>query len=241
MTNRVPDLILERYALGELSSTRMEETRKRLEAEPGGMDRLAALKASNIEILDKYPERWFGGVIANRMWRNQSRNRAMMATLPVFALAAAAIFASMPETELVNPEFGEDIYTKGDARLEIWRQEKGGQNRLDGEDSIAEGDLLQLRYVPNGTHYGAIFSVDGSGEVTRHLPIRGQQAVPLKREATKLPRSYELDDAPDYETFYIVTGSEAFGLDGVESALDEGTALPDSLKAWSVTLSKEQR
>ena len=245
MSDRVPDLILERYALGELSPAKMEETRERLEAEPGGIARLAQLQLSNAEILDKYPERWFEGVVANRQWRNPGRNRSMlMVSIPVLAMAALALIVSMPT--ITGPGPGADgpdeiIRTKGDARLEVYRKEAGGQTQLHKGARAAAGDMLQLRYVPNGMPYGAVYSVDGRGTVTRHLPIRGDDAVALNPEATSLPKAYELDDAPDYEQFWIVTGHHAFDLHAVQSALEGDAELPADLNAWSVTLTKEQR
>ncbi len=254
MTQRVPELILERYALGELPPPRMEEVRERLEAEPGGLERLEALSASNTEILNQYPERWFGGVIANRQWRNPGRNRSLMVAIPVLAMAAIALLVvGIPQpTNVVNPEAEEIIFVKGDARLTVYRQENGEQVKLRPKDFIGEGDLIQLRYVPVGMSFGAVYSVDGRGEVTRHLPLQGDQAAELDNRATRLAKSYELDDAPGFERFVFVTSHEPFSLEEVRVAVDQiaanpddaGTAeleLPDYYDYWSVTLTKEER
>lgn len=54
---RTPDWLLERFALGELPEAQAAEIRRRLEAEPGGMARLEALRASDREILERHPPR----------------------------------------------------------------------------------------------------------------------------------------------------------------------------------------
>ncbi len=50
----VPQLLLERLAAGDLDPKRSRSIRSRLEQEPGGMERLAALTASNDAILSRY-------------------------------------------------------------------------------------------------------------------------------------------------------------------------------------------
>ena len=55
--DRVPDILVERLALGELPADQAESVRAALEAEPGGAERLAALALSNEAIHAQHPPR----------------------------------------------------------------------------------------------------------------------------------------------------------------------------------------
>jgi hypothetical protein len=79
-----------------------------------------------------------------------------------------------------------------------------------------------------------ILSIDGSGVVTRHLPIDGNVAVALRNDGTVLlDNAYELDDAPAWECFYFVTADEPFDVGPVLAAAQRAAAvaprLPPSL------------
>lgn len=52
---RVPDMLLELYLLGELSAEQMRDVEARLAAEPGGPERIESLRQSNEAILTEYP------------------------------------------------------------------------------------------------------------------------------------------------------------------------------------------
>lgn len=54
---RVPELLVELYALGELGPEQAREVEQRLEKEEGGLERVAAIQRSNEEILEEYPVR----------------------------------------------------------------------------------------------------------------------------------------------------------------------------------------
>jgi hypothetical protein len=80
-----------------------------------------------------------------------------------------------------------------------------------------------MRYVAMGARYGVVFSIDGRGVVTPHLPVLGAEAAPLgARGEVALPESYELDDAPLFERFFLVTGDAPFA---AEAALAAGREL----------------
>jgi hypothetical protein len=67
--------------------------------------------------------------------------------------------------------------------------------------------------------FGVIVSIDGRGVVTRHLPLTGAAAAALEPGATTLlDRAYELDDAPRWERFFLVTGETAFDVQVVLDA-----------------------
>ena len=120
----------------------------------------------------------------------------------------------------------------------VFRKLAGGHERLEDGALARKGDLVQIAYRSAGLAYGAIFSVDGRGAVTRHLPAAGEQAVPLAKRDT-LDFAYELDDAPRWERFYLVASDRPFGLSAVREELAHGDpALPDGLRLHLFTLKK---
>jgi hypothetical protein len=79
--------------------------------------------------------------------------------------------------------------------------------------------LIRLGYRAAGRGYGAIVSTDGRGNVTLHLPASGGRAATLKAGGTVLLSfSYELDDAPRWERFYLVTANQPFEVEPVRRA-----------------------
>jgi len=74
-----------------------------------------------------------------------------------------------------------------------------------------------------------IFSIDGRGTVTLHLPKEMGDATQLedaKGKARQLGFSYELDDAPTFESFFFVTAQDPINVDGV---LERANTLADDL------------
>lgn len=68
---RVPDWLIERLALGELTEQEIEDTRKALEEEPGGIERLHRLADSNLEILTEQPAPQMAAAILRRAAEKQ--------------------------------------------------------------------------------------------------------------------------------------------------------------------------
>jgi hypothetical protein len=112
-------------------------------------------------------------------------------------------------------------------------------------------DLVQLAYQAAGRGYGVIVSVDGRGLVTRHLPVTGSQAAPLETgPPAPLRQAYQLDDAPAFEVFYLVTADEPFSVDSVVEAvrrrharsgagIERRLELPATMDQFSFVLQKE--
>jgi hypothetical protein len=131
---------------------------------------------------------------------------------------------------------GETIGIKGAGlgvapRLLVYRQRSAGigadarTERLSDGAPAARGDLLQLAYASaNDGLYGVLLSVDGAGRVTQHLPEEGaRSAAPLRAlREIHLPSAYELDDAPGFERFLLVTASQPFP---VATVIDAARAL----------------
>lgn len=263
----VSDWQLERYLLREAPATELADLDRRAEGDPVLAERVADLRRSNEQLLQRYPTRWMCRRIERKLRRSRggapprwSAYRLWAAPALTAVLAVAAGTALFDRgTESFLPAGDDDPAVRGrsapspgggavpaerakgvgdEPRLMIFRKLAGGHERLEDGTLARSGDLVQIAYRSAGLAYGAIFSVDGRGAVTRHLPAAGEQAVPLARRDT-LDFAYELDDAPKWERFYLVASDRPFGLSAVHRKLAHGDpALPDGLRLHLFTLKK---
>jgi hypothetical protein len=232
--DRTPDLLVEKLALGELDEAEAARVRARLEAEEGGLERLSAIEQDNAEVLEAYPAARAAKDIEDRARvadaaeRERARRRGTPRWLVVAPTAVAAalllvvVATGDGPTPVEAPSSGDGVRTKGLApHLVIHRQRDDEASRLNSGDLVRAGERLQLAYVASGAPFGAIFSVDGRGVVTQHLPRTGGVAARLQGEGTTtLPTSYELDDAPEFERFFFFTSEGAFELAAVKASLE---------------------
>jgi hypothetical protein len=261
---RTPDWLLERIALGELPPAELAAARARLAQEPDGEARLAALAGDNRDILEKLSpasvarEVESRTVLARRVEAAREEARPLRRFAPaaalVPALAAVALFVVVhPGRSVSGMEASpgtEVTRTKGLLpQLVLHRQGAAEPERLVDGTAAAAGDVVQVSYIAAGHAYGAILSVDGRGTVTLHAPESGGQSVPLAASGTHaLPRAYELDDAPAFERFILITSDTPFALDEVlvaarslaasATARTAPLALPEGFTQVSFTLEK---
>jgi hypothetical protein len=91
-----------------------------------------------------------------------------------------------------------------------------------------------------------VFSVDGRGSVVLHYPSNASDSTALSPGgAHALPFSYELDDAPGFERFFLVWSDNPIPVDAVLAAAKNlGTnrktrlVLPNGLDAAELMLLK---
>lgn len=238
--DRVSDWLLERHALGELSGEEDARLRDRAAADPLLAGRMEALRRSDAEILDAYPVSEMASRITERIGAHaagggegRAGGKKAPATVAIrrspqkilaMVAAAAAIFAIAGGGLLARFDGGDGIRLKGDhPGLLVFMKTSGGAERIADGAAAAKGDLLQLGYDVGKKAYGAIFSVDGRGNVTFHLPAGyagGPARAPSLGEggATLLASAYELDDAPVFERFVFVYSSDPFDLGAVAKA-----------------------
>lgn len=253
----IPDWLIERLALGDLPADRAAELRRRLEAEVGGLDRLAALERSNREILLAHPPREIVPALERRAGR--SRRSTLFVLLPALtAFAAVALVVRSGEGPLVaDPAIfkGSDTQTrvKGDVSvLRLYRKNGPVQEKLEPGSIVHQADLVQVSYVAMGKRFGVVFSIDGRGGVTLHYPeSQGLAQSLLPSGEVALSHAYELDDAPEFERFFIVSSDAPIDLDAVlagartlakkpASAASKYLDLPENVSQYTLTLRKEQ-
>lgn len=113
--------------------------------------------------------------------------------------------------------------------LVVHRRQGASSSQLDPGAPARPGDLLRLGYVaPGPRRWGVLCSLDGAGAVTLHLPARGGQASPLEADTqVLLPFAYELDAAPTYERFVLVSAEHPFDSEAVLAAARALAQRPD--------------
>lgn len=258
---RIPDWQLERYALGELPPERLAAIRARLDTDPALAARLAALRADDQAFLGAWPPaRVVPGLEARSAARESGAAWWRLGWI-VPALAMAAVFVvtrPAPEPPLTDahttatpPE--EHGRVKGvSPELRVYRNTGGRVERLAGGAAAHAGDLLQLGYVAAGAAYGVVVSIDGNGVVTDHAQGPDGDALALDRSGeVPLVSAYELDAAPRFERFFLVTSDAPFDAAVVRAAAEDLAAdpasatapldLPAPLAQTSLTLMKEPR
>ncbi len=253
--DHVPELWLEQYALDELPPARRDRIERALADDPALQERLDAIRTSNEAVLKAMPPRVFAAAVDQRARTtpNPATNRRLWSFAAPALLAAVALFVAVPvAVNTMGPGASdpglEDVRAKGDPMVFVHRQlDRGEPEQLGDGDVVGEGDVLQVSYTASGAEFGAVFSVDGRGTVTWHLPSNGRHATRLQEGAgVPLDHAYEIDDAPRFERFVLVTGPDDFDLRPVEDAAQDwgGTGeiqLDAPLRATLLTLRKEAR
>jgi hypothetical protein len=265
MSDPVPDLLLERYRLGEVS----EEEHRRLECllaeDPESRERLRRLEESDVVIRRRHPPEWLAEQVRARLEARaaiRKRTRAARPWPQLAVLAAAVVLAvvhlSRPPRSPAPPAAGGAAATTpaGDRvkglrpSLALYRRTSQGSEPLEDGARARAGDVVRLGYRAVGHGYGTLFSIDGRGLITRHLPRTGTLAVPLKTgETVLLDQAYELDDAPCFERFYLVASEAPFDVEmvlgaarreasGVETS--PALALPEGYEQSTLSLEKEE-
>ncbi len=237
--DRVPQWLLERYALGELSVERQAEVGRLLLAEEGGAERLAALRAADARFLVERPP--FTVVPALRAALPAPATRSSLGRgwllVPALAASLGALLvlrspAPTAEVSPPTPAGEEGIGVKGlEAGLEVHRRSRAGVESLPEGAAARPGDMIQLSTRAGQGSYGLILSIDGRGGLTRHLPVGGPAAAPLDAGLHALPTAFELDDAPAFERFFFISSDRPFEVEPVIAAARALAARPDAASA----------
>jgi anti-sigma factor RsiW len=232
---RVSDLSLEQYRLGELPPAAAAAMAERLDRDPSLAARLEHLAASDAEILAAHPAADVAAAIRGRLLavereaaRGEERpaRRLRPVRFASLALPAAAAVLLTLSLLLVRGRFldADGVRLKGaGTALSAWRKVGEGAERLAAGAVARAGDVVQLSYIAAGARYGVILSIDGRGVVTFHLPEgfeRGAARSPALDAGGEitLASAYELDDAPSFERFFLVYGEAPFEVAAVAEA-----------------------
>lgn len=223
---RVPDLLLERLHLGELSPDEERELRRRLAAtEPdGGESRLLALARSDADLRERLPPlEGLASVEARTGPRSPEFGRRKRRLWPWLGLAVAVGLSLLVIRPVLDapPTPGGDgpvgLRPKGLTPLLVSR-EGGREGELvpvdPGSERLRAGDRIQLSVRLPEPRYIAVVSLDGRGSPTIHL-----EPTPTPVTSLELPSSFVLDDAPGFERFFLVASPRPLTLAPIERAL----------------------
>ena len=259
----IPDVLLERYALGELSPADRADLERLLREDERLRHRLHAIELSDNEMRERDFPAWLARQVQNRPAPDtgpgpaRNGNRGVSRSFRRWALPAAVGAAALLLVAIASRPHGPRSDSGGDRikglrpSLTVFRQTPAGSETLADGVAAREGDVVRLAYQAAGRTYGVIVSIDGRGGVTVHLPPSGREAARLRSgDKVLLDNAYELDDAPRWECFYFVTGQAPFDATAIvdaakrEAALKHPPAplaLPRDLEQSMFVLQKEHR
>jgi hypothetical protein len=251
---RVPDLFLERTFSGEASA----EERARVEADPDARMRLDDVMRGNTRFhMNHDPDTVLRAIEARAKEASVREALApkssnwwpvLLVGAPLAALALLLVQApSLPDAG-TPPE---QTTAKGlKARLRVSQNTPRGVERVSMDEVLFAGDEVQVLTVAGDATHGVVVSIDGRGQVTRHFPLKGEDTT-LPPGQRPLGEALELDDAPDFERFVLVSGTSAIDVSAVEAAArrtatgnDPGKAplgLPAGLDQFSFVIRKGQK
>ncbi len=198
------------------------------------------LKKSDEEILNTYSVQAMKAAVAGKLGKDQSSANILKFPATRFITYAAAavllaaivipaglknskIAASNAPTERIKGNAAAPA--SSDPQIKLYRQKGREIQALNNGDFARSGDVIQITYNAGSDEYGVIFSVDGNGNITRHFPENSWQAAHLEQRNEEIPLdfSYELDNAPDFECFIMVTSKKQFTLEDIEDKIKNKT------------------
>ncbi len=233
MDRDIPDIIVERLALGEIAG----KERDSLLAREDIRKRLVELEESNGKILAAYPVEQMAALISERTGKSGGGSERFEKTsghndgsrpadkprvIPfrrfplsprVIGLAAAFLIVLgviplvLQQRESADAHISETVRVKGlKPSIMIYRERDGKAELLSDGAEVRDRDLLQIGYIAAGDSHGVILSIDGRGTTTLHFPTSPASTTELERSGqVMLPYAYELDDAPGFERFFFIT------------------------------------
>ncbi|MBN2340393.1 MAG: DUF4384 domain-containing protein [Deltaproteobacteria bacterium] len=103
----------------------------------------------------------------------------------------------------VKPPDASSLF-RSESKIRLFKQTDQNAAALQSGAQVFEGDRVQVQYRTTDA-YGVILSVDGRGVVSLHFPNHPERSTQIPSGTHLLPFSFELDDAPGFETFFFIT------------------------------------
>ncbi|TPV94443.1 MAG: anti-sigma factor [Myxococcales bacterium FL481] len=257
----VPTLLIEQLAAGLLPADEARAVRQSLGERAAA--ELEAIGASNARILGELTPAEVAAEVSRRASpaRSQRYRRAKNSVwIAVPSLAAAAVVllwwrerpsppSDRPRSPTPSLVAGaaapalEPTRSKGLApHLTIARKRNGTIEKLVDGATARPGDVLQLGYVAAGRGHGVILSFDGRGVVTLHHPATIEGSTELQNLGeVALGFAYELDDAPQFERFFLLTfdprvTESSVGTASIVQAAKQLASEPSTRETGSISL-----
>ncbi len=174
------------------------------------------LVAENREFLEKHPPETV-------LKKARPRPRTLpfqVWSVPLAAAAALLVFLGLPGTPAPKPGTGlERMKGNSETAVVVYRQGAKGPEKLAPRTLVHAGDVLQVAYHVSKPQQGALLSLDGEGNVMVHLAKDGRSVALVPGAEHPLEFGYELDRAPRYEVFFLVTSDTPFDLEPIRRTL----------------------
>ncbi|MCP4678947.1 MAG: DUF4384 domain-containing protein [Deltaproteobacteria bacterium] len=212
----ISDLQLEELALKTLPRSEERALLTALENDKEAQARFASIEKGDDELLREFTPDAVEAEVKRRLRileeevaTSPPTRRRFNVVGPRLVLGALAASISIAVLLVVFSPADEETpgyRIKGESLLLVHRITKESAEQLTEGAPVCEGDRIQLSVVPAGRRYAVVVSVDGSGQVTVHFPLEGNDGEIAQTDAPySLPNSYELDDAPLFERFILIT------------------------------------
>ena len=185
--------------------------------------RLVALRESDRDIRARYPARAVALRVQRRVAESRRRTTLWLTSLLApAAVAGAVLIAVTRPTEPALLEPPDVTVVKGLAPdVIVYALRDGAPTAI---NRASAGERVQLAVIGAGDAHGVVLSIDGRGNVTRHFPSEATGSTLLAAQGdghgeVQLPDGFELDDAPDFERFFVVTSASALDVGAIEQAV----------------------
>ena len=194
------------------------------------------------EIFAQYPSEKMKSAVAKKLQKKPAAlsvdfgKTSMQRILSIAALVAFMVIVPVSmsviqknrtvqeaSTERVKGTSSNSVVKQNKQSLHIYINKSDSPALLSNGDSVNAGDVIQLSYSITQAKYGMILSVDGNGVITQHYPMTGSPAALLESgdKEIDLGNAYELDDAPSFERFILVTSDNCFTDNAFESEISK--------------------
>lgn len=207
----VPEWLLERYLLGEVTPAQQTRVDAALTVDPALRARLEALKADTARTLAQHPPARVAAQVKARVDAGVAPRRSWW---PALVLVAVAVLAVV----LVPRGADDETRLKGEgARLALFRLTSQGPQPLADGAPVRPGDRVQARYGLDAPGFVVLLSFDALGQVTVHVPLQGADTA-TDAGAFSTEQSFELDATPGFERFVLFTSRRPLSVEGLSEA-----------------------
>lgn len=265
---QLPQILLERFYLHELSENEELKVKQFIKEHPNENKRLKEIADSNKDFFESYSD--FDQLASIKQKYQLKKLEENVSQIPLrklkkhklivsSTLLAALLFIAVLSPSLKKIFFDNNMkypsvrVKGGEPQLFLYRKKNAEIERLFPEETAKNRDLLQISFNPVGSLYHVILSIDGRKQITLHYPAKDKEEAPLIKKSKKqqhfLSYSYELDDAPKFERFILISSKKAFKVKKVLNAVEEliksgenieksQLKLPNTLKQYSLVIKK---
>ena len=227
------------------------------------------MKTQKRELLDSYPAERFRRDVERKIQLQNAQEEHARTRPSGFSwrLMAGALTACLALLFILPPVFDNGknpgsseistpdepgIRIKGDTiHLVAHLINMEARTKLVDGDSAKAGDRIQLSIDRAKGRSFVIFSIDGSGVISLHYPLVGEPVLE-ERTSFSLPTSAQLDDAPHFEEFYLVSSDTSLNKEEILAKANEAkeqaefraafrSLIPEKVTINSLSLKKEEK